>query len=165
MKPDLLSVLENHHQFQKNNTVRVLRQSVRLITSEIGRNLIRNGYQNLSARHLSVFENLSTSDNNIVTLANRAGISKQAMSKLVKEISAEGYVKVVTDQRDSRVQIVMLTEQGANFLLFLEKEICDRYNDILEAKVATKEDFTQLRETLKSVHTFLDTKPFDKESK
>lgn len=158
MKPDLLVVLENHQEFQKINMVRILRQSVRLITHEISKSLIKNGHPNLSARHLNVFENLTVSDNNINSLANRAGISKQAMSKLVKEIAVEGYIEVVTDKRDSRLQIVMLTEKGNSFLLLLQKELLSKYYEILELGLVTKSDFETVYQTLKSIVSFLETK-------
>ncbi len=157
MKQDLLSTLENHQEFQKINLVRVLRQSVRLITHQISKNLIKHGHPNLSARHLNVFENLTAGDNNIVTLANRAGISKQAMSKLVKEIAAEGYVDVVTDKRDSRLQIVKLTEKGGSFLLMLQKELLNKYYEILEVGEVTKSDMETVYKTVKSITRFLES--------
>lgn len=159
MKQDLQSVLEDHQKFQKINLVRVLRQSVRLVTHEISKSLIKNGHTNLSARHLNVFENLTTSDNNIVHLANRAGISKQAMSKLVKELAAEGYIKVVTDQRDSRLQIVKLTEEGAAFLLLLQEELWKKYEDVLNLGIVTKSDLENLFQTLTSVQKHLEGRP------
>jgi DNA-binding MarR family transcriptional regulator len=162
MKQDLLSVLEDHQQFQKINLVRILRQSVRLVTHEISKSLLKNGHANLSARHLNVFENLTTSDNNIVHLANRAGISKQAMSKLVKEIAAEGYIKVVTDQRDSRLQIVKLTDKGSAFLLLLQEELWKKYEEVLNLGVVTKSDLENLYQTLTSMQKHLEGKPVQK---
>lgn len=162
MKPDLLIVLENHQHFQKNNMIRILRHSVRLITNQINKTLVKNGHQNLSARHLNVFENLEVSDNNIISLANRAGISKQAMSKLVKEIALEGYVNVVTDKRDNRVQLVQLTEKGADFLLLLQKEILDKYQEILDLGLTEKEDVVLVYRTLKSIIDFFEVKPVKK---
>ena len=162
MKPDLLIVLENHQNFQKINMIRILRHSVRLITNEISKTLVKNGHQNLSARHLNVFENLEVSDNNIISLANRAGISKQAMSKLVKEIALEGYVNVVTDKRDNRVQLVQLTEKGADFLLLLQREILNKYQEILDLGLTQKEDVALVYHTLKTIIGFFEVKPVKK---
>ncbi len=159
MKSDLSIVLENHQQFQKVNLVRILRQSVRLITNEISKTLVRNGHENLSARHLNVFENLTVADNNIISLANRAGISKQAMSKLVKEIALEGYVNVVTDRRDNRVQLVQLTEKGAAFLLLIQKEIEEKYQEVLDLGLTSKEDMVLVYRSMKSIIGYFETKP------
>ena len=158
MKSDLLIVLANHQKFQKTNLIKILRQSVRLITNEISKNLISHGHENLSARHLNVFENLEVSDNNIISLANRAGISKQAMSKLVKEVALEGYVEVVTDKRDNRVQLVQLTEKGPNFLITLESELLEKYADFLEFSSIKKEDMDLVFNTLKAMSNFLESK-------
>ena len=154
-----MSVLENHQTFQKINLVRVLRQTVRAMTHEISRELNQAGHPNLSARHLNVFENLETSGNNIVSLANRAGISKQAMSKLVKEVTAEGYITIVTDKRDSRLQNVTLTERGIDFLLSFQKEALRNYYEVLELGTVTKSDMKTVFQTLTSIIGFLNKKP------
>ena len=70
-----------------------------------------------------MFENVDFEGTNIVTLANRAGVTKQAMSKLVKVVHTEGYVNVKTDQRDSRVVIVSFSEKGIDFLRDMRREI------------------------------------------
>ena len=105
-----------------------------------------------------VFENLETVGNNIVSLANRAGISKQAMSKLVKEVTAEGYISVVTDKRDSRVQNVTLTEKGTDFLLALQKEALRNYYELLELGTVSKSDIKTVHQTLESIRGFLEIK-------
>ena len=148
-----MQILEKNQQFQKMNMVRILRQSVRLITNEISKKLVQYGHGSLSARHLNVFENLSTSNNNIISLANRAGISKQAMSKLVKEIAAEEYVQVVNDKRDFRVQNVELTQKGADFLEFLQTQIVEKCNELAlptDAKASLDRTMAKIMENLES---------------
>jgi DNA-binding MarR family transcriptional regulator len=46
------------------------------------------------------------------TLAQRAGITKQAISQLVRELEARGYVEQVPDSTDTRAKIVRLTKRG-----------------------------------------------------
>jgi DNA-binding MarR family transcriptional regulator len=46
------------------------------------------------------------------TLAQRAGITKQAVSQLVREMEARDYVEQVPDPTDTRAKIVRLTENG-----------------------------------------------------
>ena len=46
------------------------------------------------------------------TLAQRAGITKQAMSQLVRELEVRGYVEQVPDSTDTRAKIVRLTKRG-----------------------------------------------------
>ncbi len=46
------------------------------------------------------------------TLAQQAGITKQAISQLVRELEARGYVEQIPDSTDTRAKIVRLTERG-----------------------------------------------------
>jgi DNA-binding MarR family transcriptional regulator len=46
------------------------------------------------------------------TLAQQAGITKQAVSQLVRELEARDYVEQVPDSTDTRAKIVRLTENG-----------------------------------------------------
>jgi len=45
-------------------------------------------------------------------LAQRSGVSKQAMSKLVRELQTRGYVEQASDPADTRAKIVRLTKRG-----------------------------------------------------
>jgi DNA-binding MarR family transcriptional regulator len=45
-------------------------------------------------------------------LAQQAGVTKQAMSQLVRELEARGYVEQVADATDTRAKIVRLTKRG-----------------------------------------------------
>jgi DNA-binding MarR family transcriptional regulator len=160
MKQEHTDLLEQHSLFNEKNMVRVLRQLVRHITSEIGDLLLAKGYGDLSARHLHVFENLDATKTNIVNLANRAGISKQAMSKLVKEVAELGYVKVVTDRNDSRLQVVFITDKGGKFITDLQSEI-RRYRDkFIQEQVVSESDLRQTTRVIQQLNSY-----FEKSSK
>ena len=45
-------------------------------------------------------------------LAQRAGITKQAISQLVRELESRGYLEQAADPTDTRAKIVRLTERG-----------------------------------------------------
>lgn len=96
----------------ERNLVRLIRLVERYTSTSIGKILEQSGYAPLTARHLQVFENLDSRGSNIVQMAQNAAISKQAMSKLVKEVAEAGFVESVTDTRDSRFVVVRLTPKG-----------------------------------------------------
>lgn len=123
-----------YRDFNKTNSVRIIRQITRHINAEINYYLSKGGHSQLSARHLSVFENLDFEGTNIVTLAQRAAMTKQAMSKLVKEVIQEGYVKAVIDERDSRALIIHFTDKGIIFLRDMRETIQHVRNKIKEDK-------------------------------
>ncbi len=45
-------------------------------------------------------------------LAQQAGVTKQAMSQLIRELETRGYVEQVPDPTDTRAKIVRLTRRG-----------------------------------------------------
>jgi DNA-binding MarR family transcriptional regulator len=45
-------------------------------------------------------------------LASQAGVSKQAMSQLIREIESRGYIEQVRDPTDTRAKIVRLNKRG-----------------------------------------------------
>jgi DNA-binding MarR family transcriptional regulator len=53
-----------------------------------------------------------TQDAAAAVLAQQAGVSKQAMSQLIREIEARGYIEQVPDPTDTRAKIVRLNKRG-----------------------------------------------------
>lgn len=154
-----LSVQEEidlYKKFNQTNSVRIIRQITRYLTHEISDRLEKSGHFGLSARHLSVFENVDFEGTNIVTLANRAGVTKQAMSKLVKEVNTEGYVNVKTDQRDSRVVIVSFSEKGIDFLRDLRREIQLTKAHLNDNGIMSREESTSMINGLQKLLNYLE---------
>lgn len=154
-----LSVQEEidlYKKFNQTNSVRIIRQITRYLTHEISDRLEKSGHFGLSARHLSVFENVDFEGTNIVTLANRAGVTKQAMSKLVKEVNTEGYVNVKTDQRDSRVVIVSFSEKGIDFLRDMRREIQLTRAHLNDSDIMSQEESTSMINGLQKLLSYLE---------
>jgi DNA-binding MarR family transcriptional regulator len=148
--------IERFQRFNERNFVRLTRQLYRQVTNNINTRLEACGYDDLSARHLSVFDHLDSGGTNIVTLAGRAGISKQAMSKLVREANIAGYVSVETDKNDSRISNVNFSEKGLGFLTILQTEINKVREVILETEHVTKEDLTSTISTLSKLLNYFE---------
>jgi DNA-binding MarR family transcriptional regulator len=62
---------------------------------------------------MPVFAGLDPEGTHISALASRAGISRQAMSALVRDVEAAGQVVTSADPADKRAILVELTESGA----------------------------------------------------
>lgn len=56
-------------------------------------------------------------------LARRAGITKQAVAKVLKELEEAGLVTRTQDQSDGRAQLVHFTESGVDYLLQIHAAI------------------------------------------
>jgi DNA-binding MarR family transcriptional regulator len=143
MRTEINLVLEKYRRFNDHNLARLVRTVERHITNQISRELQIHGYTSLSARHLQVFEHLDTEGVSIIQLAQRAGISKQAMSKMVKEVALEGFVNVVTDDRDNRVQLVNVTKKGADLIVDIRRQTSRRCDELLMQNIISREELEQ----------------------
>jgi DNA-binding MarR family transcriptional regulator len=160
MRTEINLVLEKYRRFNDHNLARLVRTVERHITNQISRELQVFGYHTLSARHLQVFEHLDTEGVSIIQLAQRAGISKQAMSKMVKEVAIEGYVNVVTDQRDNRVQLVNATSKGAALIGDIRRETARRCDELIEKDIVSREEIEQANNTFTKLLNHFETVGF-----
>ncbi|MBZ0319298.1 MAG: MarR family transcriptional regulator [Anaerolineae bacterium] len=74
------------------------------------------GYQDISTTHATVLMYIDLKGTRIITLAERAGMTKQSMGQLVGELEAGGYVQRMPDPDDKRAVLVQFTESGQRFL-------------------------------------------------
>jgi DNA-binding MarR family transcriptional regulator len=74
------------------------------------------GYEGIQNAHASVIEHLPLEGARITGLAQRAGVTKQAMGQLVDELEELGFVERIPDASDNRAKIVRFTEMGLSFL-------------------------------------------------
>ena len=79
--------------------------------------LAARGYKNFKIAYMPVLMNITVEGINNNELAKRARVSKQAMSKVLKELTAFGFVKTKTDPADKRSSIVLLTDKGKKMVI------------------------------------------------
>lgn len=72
------------------------------------------GFSDMTPSLASLMPLLDAAGVRATTLAQRAGITKQAISLLVRELEARGFVEQVTDSTDTRAKLVRLTERGVD---------------------------------------------------
>ncbi len=136
-------------QFNERNLVRLIRLVERYTSTSIGKLLEQMGYAPLTARHLQVFENIDPiNGSNIVQLAQNAAISKQAMSKLVQDAAAQGYVKVIPNPDDSRFIVVSLTPTGEAFRQDILAKIVVYYDNLMDEQMFSKAEVQLLTSLL-----------------
>ena len=70
----------------------------------------------LNASHVRITRHLALEGARLTDLARRAGVSKQAMGKLVEQCEAWGLVTRLADGRDARAQRVIFTPLGLAWL-------------------------------------------------
>jgi len=70
------------------------------------------GFDGLTPAFAGLIPLLDATGARPTVLAQRSGVSKQAMSQLVHEVETRGYLEQVPDPTDTRAKIVRLTERG-----------------------------------------------------
>jgi DNA-binding MarR family transcriptional regulator len=74
------------------------------------------GYPGITLRHIDLLPHLDAGGTRSTVLAQRAGMTKQGMGKLVAALEAHGLVERAPDPADGRAQLVRFTEPGLAFL-------------------------------------------------
>lgn len=74
--------------------------------------LAEQGFEGIRYVHGSVFRYIDAEGSRLTTLAERAGLTKQAIGELVGELEDRGYLARVVDETDRRAKIIRLTDQG-----------------------------------------------------
>jgi DNA-binding MarR family transcriptional regulator len=71
------------------------------------------GYKDMTPAFATIIPLLDANGVRATVLAQRSGVTKQAVSQLVRELKTRGYVEQVTDPTDTRAKMVRLTKRGA----------------------------------------------------
>jgi DNA-binding MarR family transcriptional regulator len=87
----------------------------------------------LTAAHVHITQHVSTQGSRLTELAVHAGISKQAMGKLVDQCEAWGMVQRQPDARDARASLVMFTQDGMNWLHAYQEAVAQAQSELQEA--------------------------------
>jgi DNA-binding MarR family transcriptional regulator len=94
---------------------RLLLRAVRAVQSTYIERLQQRGHPGLRTGHIPVFAGLNAEGDTgirITDLANRAGMTRQMMGRLVRELEALGYLSTATHPDDQRAVVVTMTEHG-----------------------------------------------------
>ena len=81
------------------------------------------GRGRLTAAHIHITRHLATEGSRLSELATLAGVSKQAMGKLVDQCEAWGLVLRQADARDARACLVKFTPAGMSWLQAFEEAV------------------------------------------
>ena len=94
----------------------------------------------LTASHIHITRHLALDGSRLTDLAQRAGVSKQAMGKLVDQCEAWGLVQRQSDAQDARARRVVFTATGLAWLQAFEEAVSQTETELraaVGAEVAT----------------------------
>lgn len=94
---------------------RLLDAAGRTVNTGVLLRVMGRGHPDLRPSHLPVFAGLERGGTRISVLAAKAGVSRQAMGAMVREVESLGYIQSEPDPADGRATRVSLTEFGVDF--------------------------------------------------
>ncbi len=106
----------------------------RKLDAQIEAELHWRGYKNFKSSYLPVFIILYKYSSTVVQIAEAYGISKQGISKLTKEMMAEGFLKTLVNKEDRRSTHLLLTAKGKRLAIEIRKilrKLNDNYRSLL----------------------------------
>jgi DNA-binding MarR family transcriptional regulator len=126
--------------------LRLLIRATQAETNEVIGRVQELGFADVRPSYVSVLGVVDTEGTRLVTLARRTGTTRQAVSQLVAEIEAKGYLERGPDPDDGRAVLVRHTTRGRELLATALEVMTDverRYVEIIgEARMR------QLKRTL-----------------
>jgi DNA-binding MarR family transcriptional regulator len=85
---------------------------LRTLVAEFHGRLDNAGYPDIRPGSGNVFESIGSDGSTVAAMAQRAGITAQAMVQVVDYLESRGYVERTPDPTDRRAKVVRLTERG-----------------------------------------------------
>jgi DNA-binding MarR family transcriptional regulator len=125
---------------------RLVGKSYRIIKSLNAKHLAELGFHDFKVGHVMVMMNLKAEGTTAAEIAKKVRVSKQAMSKLVLELSDKGFLNTLKHPKDQRASLIHLTAQGAEFLAALH--VCRERVEQEIAKVIGEDKLAQLHNVL-----------------
>jgi DNA-binding MarR family transcriptional regulator len=92
--------------------VALLFAAAELLVGELMARMEALGYGDIREGHGCVFGNVDPDGMRLTELAERAGMTKQAVGEAVSDLERLGYAERVADASDGRAKIIQLTERG-----------------------------------------------------
>jgi len=111
--------------------------------------LVKAGFDDTRPSHGFIFQGLLAGDTTITQLAQRLGVSAQAMSKSVSELEHAGYLERRRDDGDGRARTIVMTERARLMLERSRRSRTELHLEIVDR--LGPEDARQLAELLRSV--------------
>ena len=120
---------------RQTNLGRLLIRGYRAINLGLLEQLRGAGEAHLRFGHLTVLTNLDLSGGTRqVTIAERAGVTKQSVGPIVRELEALGYVRTQPDPTDRRATLVSLTPAGRR-VIDAAQPLIDQIEDRLRSRL------------------------------
>ena len=128
---------------------RLLRDAFARFEAELLEGLRAAGVDDLRPTHNAVLRYLSPDGTRASVLAERSGLTRQAVTQIVDDLEALGYVTRAPDPRDRRAKLVVYTSRGLE-LYETGRRVIDAIEGRFEEQVGDRR-YEELRRGLEAV--------------
>ncbi|MBW8684405.1 MarR family winged helix-turn-helix transcriptional regulator [Chitinophaga rhizophila] len=139
MNSSLDEQLEQHLAQRQHSLIRMLGLLKKDMDCRIMQKLQQKGYNNFKLGDLVLIVNIEPEGTINNELARKARITKQAMSKVVKNLEAGGFIHTCKHASDARAAVISLTDEGKKLIICAAEsfeEIQEEYTHIVGAEDA-----------------------------
>ena len=134
--------------------LRLLSLVTRQLSGELIDRLVAAGFTDQRFAHNAVFAHIPPEGIHLVDLAERAGMTKQAMSELVVDLERLGYLRRRRDPGDGRAKLIELTDRGWDAV----HTAVDAFAT-MDAELARQIGATRLRQLRRTLLDIVDPSP------
>ena len=96
-----------------------------MLVDELHARLAQEGFPEIRPGHGRVFRFIEPDGSKLTDMAERAGLTKQAMGELVSDLEELGHVERCACPNDGRAKIITLTERGRASVAAAERIFAD----------------------------------------
>lgn len=132
--------------FRTENFGRLLLIALNNWQESLAKGLQEKGFKDVRSSHISLLRHIDMDGTRITEIAERAGITKQAVGQLVKVCESLNLVTTIPDKVDRRAKIVVFTDHGRE--LILEQQAIIAAIDAAVQERIGKREFKNLRRHL-----------------
>ena len=112
------------------------------------------GVDTLRAAHTNLFPHIDMEGTRLTDLANRVGISKQAVGQLIDELEEMGIVERVPDPRDGRAKLIRFAHEDGRPILFRGLAVLGELEDQMQTAIGERQ-MKQLHRVLLAIEDWL----------
>ena len=95
--------------------IALVRRANRAFETHMVKNAHARGRTDLTPAHNALFSIMGSEGERASSLAARAGITRQSMGEVIRDLVQLGILEMVPDPQDGRAKVVRYTEEGTRF--------------------------------------------------
>jgi DNA-binding MarR family transcriptional regulator len=158
---DKQAMWQEYELAKRRNVIRLLIRYGKHMLRKVEKIATAQGHTNFKKQYMAFLHNIGVNGTTAAELAKVTWVTKQAMSKALKEMEKEGYIRLEPHQRDKRALSIRLSEKGEELI-----ELSRKMSKQMEAEmkeIVGVEAVEQLIETLAILMEHVEQNPEEEE--